>query len=212
MPSPVSPWHQRLPEEVQDRLERAEALAREALVETHAHLADDLVSILAPRMAFDEAVERYLEIMKLDPAEAEMVGTRALARLSDSEVREDAEREGRRGWGFDWRYVTPLGALRYIQRQRKRSAEEQLWLELAAARGEEKLIAEHVQHAHRFIEILSDQADPTRAVELYVDRLDLPDDRARAVYQRVLADLAEELLPRLDEEGEEASPARETPA
>jgi hypothetical protein len=50
------------------------------------------------------------------------------------------------------------------------------------------------------VELLEGEADPTRAVELYTERLDLPDQRARTVYQRVLARLAEERLPRLYDE------------
>jgi hypothetical protein len=203
MPSPVSSWFERLPEDIDRRLDRVEATAREDLIETHAKLACDLVSILAPRMPFDEAIERYLESMNLEGDDAEAVGTRAVTMLDEQEISEDIAREGHRGWGFDWRYATPLGALRFIQRHRKRSAEEQLWLELAAARAEEKLVDEHAAHAMRFVEILEDEVDPTRAVELYVDRLKLPEIRARLVYQRVLAALAEELLPRLPDEDEE---------
>jgi hypothetical protein len=209
MPSPVSLWHQRLPEETDRELERAEATAREDLVELHAHLASDLVGILAPRMPFDEAIDRYLESMGLEGEEAEGVGTRAVAVLDAREIREDLAREGTRGWGFDWRYATPLGALRFIQRQRKRSAEESLWLELAAARAEEKLADAHARKALEFVEILKDEVDPTNAVELYVERLKLPEVRARIVYQRVLARLAEDLLPRLndDEPAEGEAPA-----
>ncbi|HEX8691925.1 MAG TPA: hypothetical protein VF746_05880 [Longimicrobium sp.] len=206
MPSPVSSWFERLPEDIDRRLDRVEATAREDLIETHARLAGDLVSILAPRMPFDEAIERYLESMNLEGDDAEAVGTRAVTMLDEQEIRDDSAREGHRGWGFDWRYATPLGALRFIQRHRKRSAEEQLWLELAAARAEEKLVDEHAMHARRFVEILEDEVDPTRAVELYVDRLKLPEIRARLVYQRVLAALAEELLPRLPDEDEEDGP------
>jgi hypothetical protein len=198
MPSPLA-WHQRLPEDVDRRLERAEAFAREDLVETHAQLAVDLVGVLAPRMPFDEAVDRYLESMGLEGEDAEAVGTRAVALLDEREISEDFAREGTRGWGFNWRYATPIGALRFIQRQRKRSAEEQLWLELAAARAEEALADAHARHARVFVDILEDEVDPTRAVELYVDRLKLPDVRSRIVYQRVLARLSETLLPRLNE-------------
>src|SRR6202008_514925 len=134
-PAPGSLWHQHLPEEVDSRLERAEALARESLIETHAELASDLVGILAPRMPFDEAIDRYLESMGLEGEDAEAVGSRAVAMLDEREISEDLAREGTRGWGFDWRYATPLGALRFIQRQRKRSAQENLWLELAGERG-----------------------------------------------------------------------------
>jgi hypothetical protein len=210
MPSPVSLWHQRLPEETDRKLERAEAFAREGMIETHAELASDLVGILAPRMPFDEAIDRYLESMGLEGEDAEAVGTRAVSVLDEREIREDLAREGTRGWGFDWRYATPLGALRFIQRQRKRSAEEQLWLELAAARAEERIADAHARYAQGFVDILEDEVDPTRAVELYVERLNLPETRARIVYQRVLARLAESLLPRLNDDGtgdDTASPA-----
>ncbi|HEU4454122.1 MAG TPA: hypothetical protein VFR81_13725 [Longimicrobium sp.] len=202
MASPVSLWTQRLPEDVERRLEIAEATAREDMVETHARLACDLVDILAPRMPFDDAIERYLESMNLEGEDAEAVGTRAVTLIGAKELSDDIAREGHRGWGFDWRYATPLGALRLIQRHRKRSAEEQLWLELAAARAEEKLADEHVRHAFVFLDILDEHVDPTTAVELYVERLRLPEIRARLVYQRVLAQLAESHLPRLHEDGE----------
>ena len=209
MPSPVSLWHQRLPEELDRKLERAEAFAREDMIETHAELASDLVGVLAPRMPFDEAIDRYLESMGLEGEDAEAVGSRAVAVLDEREIREDLAREGTRGWGFDWRYATPLGALRFIQRQRKRSAEEQLWLELAAARAEERIADAHAKHAQVFVDILGEEVDPTRAVELYVERLNLPETRARIVYQRVLARLAESLLPRLNDDAPaaEGSPA-----
>ena len=214
MPSPVSLWFDRVPEEVERKLEVAEALAREDMIETHARLATDLVDILAPRMPFDEAIERYLETMALEGEDAEAVGTRAVALLDEGDLREDLAREGTRGWGFNWRYATPLGALRFIQRHKKRSDEERLWLELAAARAEEKLADAHARHAMEFVGILDEEIDPARAVELYVERLDLPEIRARIVYQRVLARLAESELPRLDE-GAAApaiAPAAERPA
>ncbi|HEX2202469.1 MAG TPA: hypothetical protein VHG91_04200 [Longimicrobium sp.] len=202
MPSPVSLWHQRLPAETDRLLDRAEAAAHEDLVETHARLAVDLVHIFAPRIPFDEAIDRYLESMNLEGEEAEAVGTRAVALMDTEDVTDDLSREDTRGWGFDWRYATPLGALRYIQRHRKRSAEEALWLELAAARAEEALADAHARHARGFVDILQEVVDPTRAVELYVERLKLPEMRARLVYQRVLAALAETLLPRLPDDDE----------
>lgn len=196
-------WFQRLPSDLRRRLELAEAAAREARTETHAQQALDLVAVLAPRMAFDEAVERYLEIMDLPGDEAEMVHTRALALLSERDIDADIARDRHRGWGFNWRYATPLGALRYIQRQRKRSAEEELWMELAYARAEEALVRTHMEHAMVFVNILQDEADPARAVDLYVDQMEETETRARVVYQRVLAHLADQLLPRIfdDEDG-----------
>lgn len=191
-----------MPPELSRRLERAEALAREALLDTHAELATDLVGILAPRMPFDQAIERYLETMQLEGEEKEAVGTRAVAILDEGELQEDMAREGTRGWGWDWRYATPIGVLRYISRVQKRSSEEELWLELAAARAEEKLVGAHVDYALEFVNLMHEHqhADPTRAVAHYIERLDVPELRARMVYQRVMARLAEDLLPRLPDE------------
>jgi len=204
MASPVS-FLQRMPPELSRRLERAEALAREALLDVHAELATDLVSILAPRMPFDEAIERYLETMDLEGEEKEAIGTRAVALMGEGDVEEDLAREGTRGWGWDWRYATPLGVLRYIGRVQKRSNEEELWLELAAARAEERLVEAHVQFAMEFVELMDEHshADPTRAVAHYIERLDVPDLRARILYQRVLSRLAEDLLPRLPDDEDE---------
>jgi hypothetical protein len=200
MASPVS-FLSRMPPELSRKLDRAEALAREALMDTHAELATDLVGILAPRMPFDQAIERYLETMQLEGEEKEAIGTRAVAILDESELQEDMAREGTRGWGWDWRYATPLGVLRYIGRVQKRSNEEELWLELAAARAEEKLVDEHIRFAIQFVDLMDEHnhADPTRAVAHYLERLDVPELRARMVYQRVMARLAEALLPRLPE-------------
>lgn len=201
MASPVS-FLQRMPPELERKLERAEALAREHLIDVHAGLATDLVSILAPRMPFDQAIERYLETMDLEGEEKEVIGTRAVALLDEGDLQEDMAREGTRGWGWNWRYATPIGVLRYIGRVQKRSAEEELWLELAAARAEEQLVEAHVEYAMQFVELMDehDHADPTRAVAHYLERLDVPELRARMVYQRVMARLAEDLLPRLPDE------------
>lgn len=74
-------------------------------------------------------------------------------------------------------------------------------MELSAARAEEALIRSHIKHALGFVRILSNFAPPTRAVSLYLDQLEVPAARARAVYQRVLARVAEAELPRLLEGG-----------
>ena len=200
MPSHTLPlWFQRLPADLSRRLERAEAAAREARNEVHASQALDLVAILAPRMPFDEAVDRYIEIMGLVGDEAEIVRTRALALLSDPETESSLARE-RPGWNFDWRYATPLGALRLLQRQARRHSEEDLWMELAAARAEEALMRVHIEHALHFVELMADEAPPTRSVSHYLNRLELPTARAHSVYQRALARLAETQLPRLTED------------
>lgn len=201
-------WLQRLPADVRRRLELAEAKAREALAETHGGQALELVAILAPRMPFDEAIDRYVEIMGLTGDAEEIVRTRALSLLSDPQTGSELARERHRGWGFDWRYATPLGALRFIRRQLRRNAEEDLWMELFAARADEALIRTHFKHALAYVETLDELVPPPQSVQLYLEDVEVPQRISPSVYQRVLARLAETHLPRLlRDEPEGAAPS-----
>jgi hypothetical protein len=198
-------WTQRLPGDVRRRLELAVAAALEARSDTHAQQALNVVAVLSSRMPFDEAVERYIDIMSLAGDEAETVRNRSLVALSDTGLVEDLSRERHRtGWGLNWRYATPLGAVRYVRRKIRRNAEEDLWLELSAARAEEAVVRTHIKHAMIFVEMLGEIAPPTRAVSLYLDQLEVPSTRARSIYQRVLARVADQELPRLPVAQQEA--------
>jgi hypothetical protein len=204
MPPRLPIWFQRLPPDLRRRADLAQAAAIEARAETHAQQALNLVAVLAPRMPFDEAVERYIDMMGLSGEEAETVHTRALVALSDTDVGNDLARERHRtGWGLNWRYATPLGAVRFVRRQLRRTAEEDLWLELSAARAEEAILRTHIRHALAFVEIFDEYAPPSRAVSLYLDALEVPAARARSVYQRALARVAEAILPKLQRRGHE---------
>lgn len=192
-------WTQRLPADVRRRLELTVAAAIEARSDAHAQQALGLVAILAGRVPFDAAVERYIDVMGLAAGEAESVRNRALAALGDSDLLTDLMHAPERGgWRLDWRYATPLGAMRFVRRQLRRSAEEDLWMELTAARAEEAVMRVHIRHALAFVQILGHLAPPTRAVTLYLDELSVPSVRARHVYQRVLARVADQELPRPD--------------
>jgi hypothetical protein len=198
-------WLHRLPVEVRRRLELAEAAAREARYQTHAEQAVELVAVLAPRLPFDEALRRYIVIMDLAQEDAEIVRNRALVRISESEIGHALAKERHRlGWGLDWRYATPLGAVRFVQRHLRRNAEEDLWLELAAARAEEALILIHIKYALIFADLLDTEAAPPQSVSYYLDRLEVPSARAFSTYQRALAAIAAAKLPRLlDQRAEE---------
>ncbi|MEX2584625.1 MAG: hypothetical protein WD766_15255 [Gemmatimonadota bacterium] len=205
-------WFQRLPPERRRRLELAVAAATEARLDTHAQQALNLVAVLAPRMAFDDAVERYIEIMGLNDDEAQVVRNRTLLALSQAGVAEEIARERPPSKRLSWRYATPLGAVRFVRRQLRRNAEEDLWMELSAARAEEALIRTHVKHALGFIDLLDDTFPPTRCVSLYLEQLEVPASRARSIYQRTLARVAAVELPRLEPPvGEAADEDRHTP-
>lgn len=190
-------WFQRLPSDVRRRLELAEAAAVEARHDAHAQQALNLVAVLAPRMPFDEAIDRYIDVMSLGGEEADIVHSRTLVALGQDAMAPELARERQRtGWGLDWRYATPLGAVRFVRRRMRRNAEEDLWLELSAARAEEALVRTHIRHALSFIEIMGEHAPPPRSVSVYLDQLEVPAARARAVYQRTLARVADAELPR----------------
>ena len=80
-------------------------------------------------------------------------------------------------------------------------------MELSAARAEEAIIRTHIKHSLIFVQMLGEIAPPPRAVTLYLDQLEVPSMRARQIYQRVLARVAEQELPRLLAAQSEASPA-----
>ena len=100
-------WLQPLPPELRRRLELAEATAREARLDTHAQQALHLVAVLAPRMPFDEAVERYIDIMGLMGEEAEMVHTRTLVGLGENAVGTDLARALGKGVSAGLKVVMP---------------------------------------------------------------------------------------------------------
>ncbi len=187
---------QRLPPERLRRLELAVAAATEARLDTHAEQALNLVAVLSPRMSFDQAVERYIDMMGLDHDEGQMVQTRALLVLAESDSADELSRDPRRE-RLSWRYATPRGAVRYVRRQLRRNAEEDLWLELSAARAEEALIRTHVKHALNFVHILEGELSPPRAISHYLEQLEIPSSRTRAIYQRALARVAAVELPRI---------------
>jgi hypothetical protein len=190
-------WLQRLSPEVRRHLELAIATATEARLDTHAQEALNVVAVLASRVSFDQAVDRYIDVMGLTGDEAQIVQTRTLVLLSQTGVAEELARERRSPNRLNWRYATPLGAVRFVRRQLRRNAEEDLWMELSAARAEEALIRMHVKHALAVVGILEEQFPPTRAVALYLEQLAVPSSRARSIYQRALARIASAELPRL---------------
>jgi hypothetical protein len=194
-------WSHRLTPALRRRVEIAEAVAIEAQYRVHTEQALDLVAALAPRTPFDEAIDRYLEIMDLRDEHAETVRVHALASLAEHagpanlelDLPDDAAPAEHH---IEWKYATPLGAVRFVRRHMRRSAEEDLWTELVVARSEEALILEHVHHAVALIELLDDHVPPTQVLHHFLARLAVPGLRAHSVYQRTLARIADLQLPR----------------
>lgn len=197
----------KMPEAVKRQIDVAGATSWEAIVEAHAGHALRFVGLLASRMPFDEAVERYLEEMDVRDPMASSVRSRVLVALEHAET----EQEGRPSLhGYEPQAgagaadeglgrFRPDRLMRGIARKYRKGEETEDWIRLAIARAEEGLIRAHIDNAVTFAAVLEGQLPLDEAVEDYVELLRLSGGRAQAVYQRTMARLADVYLPREEE-------------
>jgi DNA invertase Pin-like site-specific DNA recombinase len=82
--------------------------------------------------------------------------------------------------------------LGWLNRRRRLSATGQRRLMLALARAEEEIIRTHVQNALDVMEAVGDELSPGRALELYLDEVEVDDPQATIVAQRVRSRLEED--------------------
>lgn len=186
-----------LSESARKRVELAVAVAQEKLLADHVDHALDLVALVNEDVSFTDALEIYTRLMRLDEDEAQNVSTRALAILGEraeeagslpAPERDTAGEESSNG---SW-----LSQLR--DRVRGRVNEDlRRRVELIAARTEVSLIHTHVDNALHFVEFLGeeDEVDEQKAVELYLDALDVRESIAEVTYYMALSRIADEVLP-----------------
>lgn len=188
----------RTPEAVRQKLERSAAAAWEAIVDTHAEHAARFVALMAERLAFDQAVDRYLAEMDVRDPMAAAIRSRTVVRLAEAElpVAEEA--------GPDEAVETRKGGLKRfrpdvlakgIARKVRESEAVEEWVRLAIARAEEAVLITHIDNAVEFSAILAGQMGLDEAVEDYIDLMRITGGRAQSVYQRTMARLADVHLP-----------------
>jgi len=207
--TPVGPLKfKKMPEAIKRQIDVAVATSWEAMVETHASHALRFIALMASRMPFDEAVERYLAEMDVRDPMASSVRSRVLVALEHAET----DPEGRpslpfhRGAGVGGpdeeglRRFRPDRLMKGIARKYREGEETEVWTRLAIARAEEGIIRGHIDNAVTFAAILRGQEDLDEAVEDYIEALRLSGGRAQAVYQRTMARLADLHLPEDDDE------------
>ena len=175
-------------------------MAWESLVETHVAQATQLVHLLAERLPLEESLTRYLLESDLADSMASAVRTRVLVALEGRELPEledrDAGLDGGRSTGA-WQRFRPAAMMRGVRHRQQRQDETEQWLQLGLARAEEALITTHVDNAITFAALLEEEIPLSRAVQQYLDSVDLTGSRAQAVFQRTMARLADVHLPRL---------------
>lgn len=200
--SPVGPLKfKRVPEPVRRQVEVAAATAWETLVEVHAHHALRFVELMASRLAFDDAVSRYLDEMDVRDPMASSIRSRVLVALEDAPTPEEGAPPT--GWslrdvtadGEGFRRFRPDRVVKGIAQRVRASEEAEQWIALAIARAEEAVIRAHIRNAAAFAALLSDQTRLDEAVEEYIDVMKISGGRAQAVFQRTMARLADEHLP-----------------
>ncbi len=187
-----------LPKSARKRVELAVAVAQEKLLSDHVDHALDLIALVDDDVNFTDAVEIYTRLMRLDEDDAQNVRTRALATLgkqagqrgdwlSEPQPAPDAEESGGRSW---FRQITHRMRGRENEQLRRR-------IELIAARTEVALIHTHVDNALHFVESLADEdeLDDQKAVDLYLDALDVRESIAEVTYYFALAEIADDVLP-----------------
>jgi hypothetical protein len=203
MPSIGRLKFKRTPEAVRRRLEMAGAAAWQAVVDAHADHAARFVALMASRLPFDQAVERYLSETDVRDPMASAIRSRVLTRLEalshdmaaapDPESAADASAESEESGGL--KRFRPDVVAKGIARKVRETEVVDEWTRLAIARAEEGVLLAHIENAVAFADIVRSHLGLDEAVEDYIDLMRLTGGRAQSVYQRTMARLADLHLP-----------------
>lgn len=194
---------------LQRQVDLATAVCQERLLATHVRHVIAFVDLVSDRLAFDDALDIYVRVLRLTPEQARNVGSRALAELGRrdgtveraSEARtgaeieeEDAGPEPDTGATIGGRSEAMFARLR--RRVRGRVQDElRERINLSAARTEDDLLETHVENSLVFVRALAEELSAPDATELYLDTMMLPEGMADVIYNRTLRKLADRTLP-----------------
>jgi hypothetical protein len=192
---------------LQRQVDLTTAVCQERLLSTHVRHVLALVDLVSDRLAFDDALDIYVRILRLTPEQARNIGSRALAELG----RRDGVSERALGGAplpeaeheeepHDPKVHGRSEALfsRLRRRVRGRVQDElRTRINLAAARTEDALLETHVENALIFVKALGEELAAPDAVELYLETLLLPEGVADVIYNRALRLIADQVLPAL---------------
>lgn len=199
---------------MQRQIDLATAVAQEKLLATHVRHVLALVSLVQGEVPFDNALDIYSRILRLNPEQARNVGSRAFAELGrrdggvgegehapalledDPADREDARRGPDEGGG---RFDMVFSRVRRRIRGRVETDLRQR-INLAAARAEDDLFEKHVANALEFARTLSSEVPLHEAVDLYLEIMSVPDGVSDVIFNRALSRVAAAELPPLGDE------------
>lgn len=204
--TPIGPMNfRRGSEAVRRKVDVAAAAAWETLVESHTTHALRFVALMAERMDFDEALDRYLDELDVQEPMSAAVRSRVLIALEHA-IRNDPDRAPLRGYdpptapdreesGGGLRRFRPDVLVKGIARKVRETGEVDEWVRLAVARAEEGVILAHVANAVVFVGALRGHEPLHEAVDDYLELTRVSGGRAQSVHQRAMARLADTHLP-----------------
>jgi hypothetical protein len=193
---------------LQRQVDLATAVCQERLLATHVRHVIAFVDLVADRLAFDDALDIYVRVLRLTPEQARNVGSRALAELGRRDGTVERAREARptpepepeeepqepEPGATGGRSDALFARLR--RRVRGRVQDElRDRINLSAARTEDELLETHVENALVFVRAFADDLSAPDATELYLDTMMLPEGPADVIYNRALRTLADRRLP-----------------
>jgi hypothetical protein len=210
---------------VQRQVDLTTAVCQERLLATHVRHVLAVVDLVSDQLAFDEALDIYVRVLRLSPEQARNVGSRALAELGrrDSNALRRATAISEEGPGdFEDEPVpqasegTPRSDALFarVRRRVRGRVQEDLRerINLAAARTEDDLLATHVENSLIFVRALANSSTSAPdAVELYLETMMLPEGTADVIYHRALRTIADRVLPPLPSISDEGPAADSTP-
>jgi len=195
---------------LQRQVDLTTAVCQERLLSTHVRHVLALVDLVSDRLAFDDALDIYVRILRLSPEQARNIGSRALAELGRRDVAPartpvppppvEAEHEEEPPPPAEGSSAPRSDALfsRLRRRVRGRVQDElRERINLAAARTEDYLLETHVENSLIFVRALSEDLSAPESVELYLETMMLPEGSADVIYNRALRMIADRVLPQL---------------
>jgi hypothetical protein len=205
---------------MQRQIELTTAVCQERLLATHVRHSLALVDLVSDSLPFDDALDIYVRVLRLNAEQARNIGSRALAELGrrsglqnpdeaaidgvrrlaaeaearSEEAAEVAEAEERRQGADESRSGAVFSRLRRRLQGRVHS-DLRYRINLAAARTEDDLFLTHIDNAMLFIKTLADEVPAPEAVDLYLDAMVLGESMGDMIYNRALRQLADQVLP-----------------
>jgi hypothetical protein len=199
MPTPRRTPPRSLPEALRRKLDVTTAMAWEDLVDSHVAQATAFIIRLEDFIPVEETLTRYLREMDLTDTMATAVRTRVLLGLEELDESGAHHVHGRTGTGAEadgdeetvWDRFRPSAVVREVKERQRKGEELDRLTMLLLARGEDRVMATHVENAIGFAALLDGSMALDRAVQLYLGSVNLSGCRGQVVFQRTMARLAD---------------------